>query len=253
MGPALTNGFRHWHVLISPRAVKGERTDLLFENPPVGMYVREDGALHLTVPLRSYKAEASAEFVDCLLRQQVEEARTKLASCRGFPIVVTRELQTAREWLKQHQRGTRRIGLIATSGARRLRPYGLDVRAELEVENWFLNASTDVRSSYYLETPATEFGIQGLELDWTGLCWDTDFAPGERGWEVRAFKGTSWLAVHDQTRRQYVVNKYRVLLTRAREGMIIWVPKGDPDDLTRPPSKYDSIAAYLRSCGLPEI
>lgn len=155
--------------------------------------------------------------------------------------------------MKCRQRGSRRIGLIASSGGRRLRAYGLDVRVELDVESWFLNPASDVRSSYYLETPATEFAIQGLELDWTGVCWDIDLVPESDGWSVNSFKGTKWQRVRDQIRRQYVLNKYRVLLTRAREGMIIWVPPGDPTDGTRPPGAYDRIADYLRSCGIEEI
>lgn len=176
-----------------------------------------------------------------------------LVQCSDFPIVLTRDLEKAREWLKRRQRGSRRIGLIASSGGRRLRACGLDVRSELEVENWFLNPMDDVRSSYYLEGPATEFGIQGLELDWTGLCWDLDLVAEENGWRVQAFKGTRWQLVRDSTRRQYVVNKYRVLMTRAREGMIIWVPRGDCSDWTRPSKSYDSVAQYLCSCGLIEI
>jgi hypothetical protein len=194
-----------------------------------------------------------SEFVAHLLLQQAESARSALASCPDFPIVMTRDLQKAREWLKRRQRGTRRIGLIASSGGRRLRAHGLDVRVELDVENWFLNPSSDVRSSYYLETPATEFGIQGLELDWTCVCWEIDLVPDNGDWHVRAFRGTRWQTVRDGTRRQYVLNKYRVLLTRAREGMIVWVPEGDSSDWTRPPSSYDAVAGYLESCGIPEI
>ena len=124
---------------------------------------------------------------------------------------------------------------------------------DLEVENWFLNDSTDVRSSYYLETSATEFGIQGLELDWTGLCWDIDLVPTSTDWQVRAFKGTYWQTVQDETRRRYVLNKYRVLLTRAREGTVIWVPRGESADWTKPPSAYDAVADYLQSCGIAEL
>jgi DUF2075 family protein len=166
---------------------------------------------------------------------------------------MTRNFQEAKGWLKHRQRGTRRIGLIASSGGRRLHAHGLDVRAELDVENWFLNSSDDVRSSFYLEAPATEFGIQGLELDWTGVCWEIDLVPGNGDWEVRAFKGTRWQTVRDAIRRQYVLNKYRVLLTRAREGAVVWVPKGDLSDHSRPPSRYDAIAEYLQSCGIPSI
>jgi broad-specificity NMP kinase len=255
-GRALADRFQHWTVLVSPHAVKGapgDHSDLLFDTRPSEIRVCEDDALHLEVSLRSYKAQAVSEFVAHSLLQQVGNARSALASCPDFPIVMTRDLQKAREWLKRRQRGTRRIGLIATSGGRRLRAHGLDVRIELDVENWFLNPSSDVRSSYYLEAPATEFGIQGLELDWTAVCWDIDLVPDSGGWHVQAFRGTRWQTVRDATRRQYVLNKYRVLLTRAREGMIIWVPKGDSSDWTRPASSYDAIAAYLESCGVSEI
>ena len=225
-GRALASGFRHWTVLISPQLARAELVgdaDALFETPPVDIHLLEDAALHLAVSVRSYKAEAFSDFVAKLLSRDVERARTTLASCREFPLSFTRDLNTARDWLRYKQRGSRRIGLIASSGGRRLRAHGLDVRTELDVENWFLNEDTDVRSSYYLETPATEFGIQGLELDWTALCWDLDLVPGKNDWRIQAFKGTRWQAVRDLTRRRYVLNKYRVLLTRAREGMIIWV------------------------------
>jgi broad-specificity NMP kinase len=253
-GRALTDRFQHWSVLVSPHAVKDDHAaDVLFDSYPSEIRICEDSALHLEVSLRSYKAQAVAEFVANLLLQHVENTRAALSSCPDFPVMMTRDLQKAREWLKRRQRGTRRIGLIATSGARRLRAHGLDVRMELDVENWFLNPSSDVRSSYYLETPATEFGIQGLELDWTGVCWDIDLVPDKGSWQVGVFKGTRWQTVRDATRYQYVLNKYRVLLTRAREGMIIWVPRGDSSDGTRPASSYDAIATYLKSCGLSEI
>jgi broad-specificity NMP kinase len=253
-GRALAERFRHWNVLISPHLV-GEHNsgDGLFRVPPDGLEVFQDRNLHLEVSLRSYKAEAVSEFVSHLLSMQVAHARAALASCSDFPLLLTRDIGKARAWLKRRQRGSRRIGLIASSGGRRLRAHGLDVRTELDVENWFLNPPSDVRASCYLETPATEFGIQGLELDWTGVCWDIDLVPERDGWSVRAFKGTNWQSTRDQTRRQYVLNKYRVLLTRAREGMIIWVPPGDPSDWTRPPRKYDCIAEYLQSCGIKEI
>lgn len=255
-GRALEDRFRHWSILVSPHAMTSNPandSDLLFDTPQNEMRVREDSALHLEVSLRSYKAQAVAEFVGHLLSRHVDQTRGALASCRDFPILMTRDLGTAREWLRRRQRGTRRIGLVATSGARRLRAQGLDVRLELDVENWFLNPSSDVRSSHYLETPATEFAIQGLELDWTGVCWDIDLVPENSGWQVRAFKGTHWQIVRDPTRRQFVLNKYRVLLTRAREGMIIYVPKGDSVDWTRPPSRYEAIADYLKSANVNEI
>ena len=159
-------------------------------------------------------------------------------------------LTRTREWLKGRRRGHRRIGLVASSGARRLRAHGLDVKTDLEVEDWFLNDREDVRSSHFLEVPATEFGIQGLELDWTGVCWGGDLYPEDDRWVFRAFRGTAWQQVRDPSTRRYIVNKYRVLLTRAREGMAIWIPPGDPEDATRPPWIYDQIAEYLARCGV---
>jgi len=253
-GRALAERFPHWKVLISPHLVEETfARDNLFQVPPNDLEIVEDGRLHLEVSLRSYKAEAVSEFVSQLLSIHVAGARAALSSCSDFPLVLTRDLAKARAWLKRRQRGSRRIGLVASSGGRRLIAHGLDVRTSLDVENWFLNPASDVRSSYYLEMPATEFGIQGLELDWTGVCWDLDLVPERGGWSVKAFKGTKWQSVRDPIRRRYVLNKYRVLLTRAREGMIIWVPPGDPSDWTRPPQKYNCIAEYLKSCGLKEL
>lgn len=256
-GRALANRFQHWDVLVSPHAIHAGilgQADLLFDSKQHNeIRVSENLALHLEVSLRSYKAQAVSDFVANLLNQQIDSARSVLTDCPNFPMVMTRDFQKAREWLRSRQRGSRRIGLIASSGGRRLRAHGLDVRPELEVENWFLNPSSDVRSSFYLETPATEFGVQGLELDWTGVCWDLDLVPERDGWKVQAFKGSKWQNVRDAVRYQYVLNKYRVLLTRAREGMIIWVPVGDSADRTRPKSSYEAIAAYLNSCGIAEI
>lgn len=228
-GRALADQFRDWTVFVSPFGVAnaaGEDTDSLFPTRPDGICICNDDALHLDVSLRSYKAQAVSDFVEHVLSLKAEKARSMLSSCDGFSIVMTRDLHKARSWLKSRQRGSRRIGLVASSSGRRLRAYGLDVRAELDVENWFLNSQNDVRSSFYLETPATEFGIQGLELDWTGVCWEIDLVPNVRNWCTRAFRGTHWHTIRNAATSRYLLNKYRVLLTRAREGMIVWVPKG---------------------------
>lgn len=225
----------------------------LFAESPDGISVTEDDSLHLNVNLRSYKAAIFSDFVDSLLRLEPERARTLAGRLDEFPIAITRSLPAAKAWLKSHQRGHRRIGLIASSGGRRLRAHGLNVTEELEVVHWFLNAPDDVRSSHFLEVPATEFAIQGLELDWTGLCWGGDIYPEHDKWTCRAFRGTAWQQVRDPSTRRFIVNKYRVLLTRAREGMIIWVPPGDPADRTRDPWIYDRVADYLSLCGLQSI
>lgn len=256
-GRALSQRFRHWRIAVAPALTVGRPGvgSCLFPEPPEGLSLRAEPALHLSVNLRSYRAEVLAEFVDALLRLDVEQARALMARLDDFPLVLTRDLEQARRWLRTRRRGHRRIGLVASSGGRRLRAHGIDVTTELDVENWFLNGPHDVRASHALELPATEFAIQGLELDWTAVGWDADLIPlpDAAGWLGRSFRGTRWQHVHDDVTRQYLINKYRVLLTRAREGMVLWVPPGDPDDATRCPRIYDQIAAYLHRCGVPVL
>lgn len=156
-------------------------------------------------------------------------------------------------WLRGHARGTERFGLVASSGAQRLRPQGIHIKTEIEPANWFLNPSTDVRSSYYLEDVASEFLVQGLELDWVGVCWDGDFHHKDGTWHFQSFKGTKWQSVNEASRRLYLKNAYRVILTRARQGMILFVPTGEASDRTRPPSFYDGTFEYLRACGIPVL
>jgi hypothetical protein len=175
----------------------------------------------------------------------------------GFPLVLTRSLSTAREWLRDKTRGLQRCGLVASSGGLRLRAEGLELSSgfrrnrDLYV-NWFLNDPTDVRSSNQLEVAASEFECQGLELDWVGLCWSGDFTfdPVAQKWYMRSFKGNRWSEVSNLTAQRYLVNKYRVLLTRARRGMIIWVPQGDLSDSTRPSEWFDATARFLQACRL---
>ncbi|MHB1319796.1 MAG: DNA/RNA helicase domain-containing protein, partial [Anaerolineae bacterium] len=149
-------------------------------------------------------------------------------------------------------RGTERFGLLASSGALRLRPCGMDVRHEIDPVDYFLNPATDVRSSYHLEDVATEFDAQGLELDWAIVGWDADLRLTGAAWSHHAFRGTVWQAIRDTTRQRYLKNAYRVLLTRARQGMIIYVPTGVADDVTRAPALYDGTYGYLRRLGLKE-
>lgn len=116
--------------------------------------------------------------------------------------------------------------------------------------NWFLNARDDVRSSFYLEDVATEFHVQGLELDWACVVWDADFRHAPSGWRHHSFVGNRWQQIHKADRQSYLKNAYRVLLTRARQGMVIVVPEGDPDDPTRKAEFYDSTFEYLKATGL---
>ncbi len=184
-------------------------------------------------------------------RKPQRSAYTRIQS--AYPICLTRELSAARAWLRRQARGTERFGLVASSGAQRLRPEGIHIKAEIEPANWFLNNSNDVRSCCYLEDVASEFAVQGLELDWVGVCWDGDFHHNHRKWVHQAFKGTRWQSVNDESRRLYLRNAYRVILTRARQGMIIFVPRSSPSDHTRPSSFYDGTFEYLRSCGIPVL
>jgi DUF2075 family protein len=141
--------------------------------------------------------------------------------------------------------------LVASSGAQRLRPEGIHIKAEIDPANWFLNSRADVRSSYYLEDVASEFAVQGLELDWVGVCWDGDFYHDDGRWIHQAFKGTKWQSINDKSKQLYLKNAYRVLLTRARQGMVIFIPKGSALDQTRPHVFTMALATFLHSCGIP--
>lgn len=254
-GRTLREKFPHWHVIVSPLLLTGTYAGNpgLFLDCPTTMRVTTEDYLHLDVCIRSYKAENLTKWVDLILNRNIAAAREVVSELKDYPIVLTRSLDTARAWLKGNHLGTRRIGIIASSGARRLRAFGLDVTNKIDVAEWFLNPPGDVRASFALETVATEFDIQGLELDWTCIAWGLDLIPEEFGWKFNRFKGTKWQHVNNDIIRRYILNKYRVLLTRAREGMVIWVPEGDIDDFTRPPASYDAIAAYLKECGVPEV
>ncbi|MFD2144453.1 DNA/RNA helicase domain-containing protein [Mucilaginibacter antarcticus] len=253
-GKILEQKFEDWKVYISPQLKTGNHSTgnlTLFERSPTNMSIIEDKDLHLEVSIRSYKAEKLSHWVSLLLTNQCDEAKAVFETeLSKYNIFITRNIDEAKKWLRSKCKGTRRMGLVASSGGRRLRPYGLDVKVPLEEAEWFLNDKNDVRSSYYLEIPATEFGIQGLELDWVGLCWDLDLRRDKDGWDFNAFKGTKWQKVNNLNMQSFIINKYRVLLTRAREGMVIFIPPGDKDDPTRNPETYNAIADYLIACGV---
>lgn len=166
---------------------------------------------------------------------------------------MTRDLNKAKKWLKEKARGSERYGLVVSSKAERLKPLAIDVRYNIDPVHWFLNDKDDVRSSYFLEDVATEFHIQGLELDWVGLTWDGDLRFNDNCWESFEFKGNKWLNIRKEERKRYLLNAYRVLLTRARQGMIIVVPEGSSEDHTRLPEYYDGTFNYLKSLGIPVI
>lgn len=212
-----------------------------------------DPRLHLTVSMRSFRAAKVSHFVAALLAGDSAGARSLRPHPGQFPILRTRSLGSARQWLRGQRRATQRAGIVASANALRLKPEGLFVKAKVDPPNWFLNEGQDIRSSDMLEDAATEYDVQGLELDWTCVAWDLDLRRGEAGWVARGFSGTRWVPDEGYTdqRRAYTLNSYRVLLTRARQGMVIFVPRGDAADATRPPAAYDAIDAFLRASGIP--
>lgn len=214
---------------------------------------RLDPALHLDVSVRSFRAETVSAFVAALLSDDGARAQQCLPDIGRFPIFRTRSLAAARRWLRERRRAGERSGLLASSNAIRLKPEGLHVKAKIDVASWFLNEGADIRASNALEDAATEFDVQGLELDWTAVAWDLNLLRGKDGWVPRRFRGSAWEAVNDTDKRAYIVNSYRVLLTRARQGMVIFVPVGDAEDETRPPAAYDAIAHWLAACGVPAL
>jgi len=252
---ALRSRFPHWLVHVSPRLGdaeygSGEALHLLDEHTSVTY----DEALHLNVSMRSYRAERVSDWVKQVLDLELEEASGTLSSLIGrYPVALTRDVSLAKRWLKARARGSERYGLMVSSQAQRLRPHAIDVRAPVDPVHWFLDSKDDVRSSYYLEDAATEFHVQGLEVDWAAIVWDADYRYTKRGWEHWSFVGDRWQRIKKPERQLYQKNAYRVLLTRARQGMVLVVPNGDVEDPTRDPTFYDETYAYLRSLGIPEL
>lgn len=251
---SLNREYKDWHVFISDRLhdaeyAAGRSLELLSEHE----HVEFESSLHLAVSMRSFRAENLAKFVHKLLDRDVEGAREAYQTLDKYPIVLTRSLDKAKRWLKEHARGTERYGMIVSSQAERLKPLAIDVRFKPDVVHWFLDDATDVRSSFYLEDVATEFDVQGLELDWSCVVWDGDFRHTPSGWSHHSFCGDKWQNINKPERKAFQKNAYRVLLTRARQGMILVVPEGNPEDPTRNPVYYDSTYEYLKDIGIKEI
>jgi len=250
---ALNNFFPEWHVFISSRLVDEEfGAGKALKDLEGRAHVTLDPTLHLAVSMRSFRAEKLAHLIKQVLDQNASGARETLKELNNkYPIVITRDLSRAKEWLRINARGSERYGIVASSEAQRLKPYAIDVRVKIDPIHWFLDGKEDVRSSYYLEDVATEFQVQGLELDWTCVTWDADFRHANDSWEHWSFVGSSWNHIRKLERKAYLKNAYRVLLTRARQGMVIVVPPGDLIDPTRHPDFYDSTFNYLQEVGFP--
>ena len=247
--------FTHWKTY-APADIM-EDPEVAKELP--GVNIEYLPGLHLSTDLRSIRAENLALFVDDLLNFRKENAASLLKELNRYPIRITRDINTAKAWVKQHARDDERYGALASSKGQRLKPDALTLlppnSSESEVTHWFLGDNKDVNSSYYMEEVATEFQVQGLELDWALVAWDADmrYDNATSSWKQYSFRGSKWMNINDPKIRNYQINAYRVILTRARRGMVIYVPKGSADDHTRSPKFYDGTYQYFKQIGIQEI
>ena len=255
---SLNRSFNDWHVYMSDKLTEKEYADgktlelLSIDNS----HVHIEPSLHLSVSMRSFRAEKVSLFVHQLL--SLQKALT-LKELQNYPIVLTRSLDDAKQWLKSHARGSERYGILASSRAERLKAISINVRYQPDFVHWFLEDASDIRSSNALEDTLTEFKVQGLEIDWACVAWDADLRLNKNHtkWEHYQLRsGTKWQNINKPINREYQINAYRVLLTRARQGMVLVVPNGDygvPPDETRKPEWYDGIYNYLKEIGIKEI
>ena len=252
---AIYDSFPDWEVCISPNLTDSEYNAVeTIKKLETKCITNFDKDLHLSVSMRSYRAESVSLFVKQLLDIQVEAAMKTLSLISdNYPIVLTRDLTKAKEWLKEKARGSERYGIVVSSQAQRLKPLAIDVKSPIDPIHWFLDGKEDVRSSYYLEDVATEFHVQGLELDWACVTWDGDLRFANEGWKTYSCVGSKWQNIHKEERKKYLINAYRVLLTRARQGMVIVVPDGNIEDHTRKGEYYDCTYNYLAEIGIPII
>ena len=258
---SLNRSFNDWHVYMSDKLTENEYADgktlelLSIDNS----HVHIEPSLHLSVSMRSFRAEKVSLFVHQLLSLQKEDAALTLKELQNYPIVLTRSLDDAKQWLKSHARGSERYGILASSRAERLKAISINVRYQPDFVHWFLEDASDIRSSNALEDTLTEFKVQGLEIDWACVAWDADLRLNKNHtkWEHYQLRsGTKWQNINKPINREYQINAYRVLLTRARQGMVLVVPNGDygvPPDETRKPEWYDGIYNYLKEIGIKEI
>ncbi|MBP9788445.1 MAG: DUF2075 domain-containing protein [Acinetobacter sp.] len=252
---SLKTKYSSWDIYYSDKILAEPNTYL--NDPDLSNWLQQHGHqrtdLHLSTSVRSFRSEKVASLIQSILENENDQAAQIYQDIKhNYPIKITRDLAKAKAWLKHQARGTERIGLIASSGAKRLKAEGIYVKNDISPTDWFLNHQDDTRSSYYLEDIATEFDIQGLEIDYTCVTWDINLYY-DQGWQFQSFKGSKWQNINKDSTKSYLINAYRVLLTRARQGMVIFIPAVDGTDSTRPQKHYDSIYNYLISCGLDII
>ena len=244
----------NWTIYFSGQLYEYEQggTSSLFQNMEPS-FINECSAFHLATSIRSFRSERLSEYISNILEGDVQQAKIISGELGNYPLHISRNLSLVKDWLKNISRGSERYGLVSSSNAHRLKPYGLNMKSKADPVHWFLANKEDIRSSYFLEDAASEFEIQGLELDWVGLCWDANLRWNGHSWDLYLFKGTKWQKVTQPERKLFLKNSYRVLMTRARQGMVIFVPEGDKEDKTRNPEFYDPIYKYLLSCGFKEL
>lgn len=252
---AIQRRFKHWQVYLSPSLtdIEYQASEALeaLENRP---HTHQEDCLHLATSVRSFRSEHLSSFVNELLALNVDAAQARLKELLpSYPVRISRDLAHAKAWLRQQARGSERYGMIVSSQAQRLKPHAIDVRVKVDPVKWFLSGKEDTRSSFYLEDVATEFQVQGLELDWACVVWDGDLRLEKDEWSFNSFWGSSWKRVLKPERRRHLLNAYRVLLTRARQGLVIVVPEGDPADPSRRSEFYDPVFQYLKELGVPVL
>ena len=252
---AIRTRFPRWQVHVSPKLTGSEYgAHGALEGFGLTDAVVHDNRLHLAASLRSFRSERVSALVGALLERDIAAAKGLVGEVvRRYPICLTRDLERAKGWIRQQARGSERYGLVASSEAQRLKPHAIDIRVKVDPIHWFLNGAHDTRSSYYLEDAATEFQVQGLELDWVCVTWDADLRLKGDRWLYRSFHGHTWKRIKQEQRQRYLLNAYRVLLTRARQGMAIFVAPGDARDPTRLPEFYDETYEYLKGLGIAEL
>lgn len=252
---AILKRFRDWEVHLSPTLNESEyRSEQALAKVVALPNTRKNENLHLATSMRSFRAESLSRFVREVLDLDVDAARRSLGELASrYPVRITRKVDVAKQWLRNQARGSERFGIVVSSQAQRLKPHAIDVRVKTDPVKWFLDGKEDTRSSYYLEEVATEFQVQGLELDWACVVWDGDLRFNGNSWSHHEFKGTRWNRIHKSERQIYLKNAYRVLLTRARQGMVLVVPDGSDRDPTRARQFYDPTYDFLASLGICEL
>jgi hypothetical protein len=251
---ALRNKFSDWHVFYSNVMDSDEYIQGgSLEEQLSGLHTKVSPGLHLGVSVRSFRAEKLSSFVHYLISNEPNMANNLYGEIKEhYPIAITRNIDTAKAWIRAKTRGSELSGILSASGAGRLKPFGINIKAKISPPEWFLNGPEDVRSCQFLED-GTEFDVQGLELDWCCVGWDADLRYDNGLWQHYKFKGTKWQSIRNEANQRFLENAYRVLLTRARQGFVIFLPSGSDVDSTRPSDYYSETYEYLRKCGIPEI